>query len=130
MTYFLHYVEQRTVEPKNVEYRMSKGGFALLSLFYKIGRIPSFDIRRSLFDIRYSLFQSFSFDQTGLFLYNRQNSFNLQSSFFILQFYWRHRLDKRLQPRLHLGIRIHPRVVLIGFDNNARLAGQFSQITL
>ncbi len=44
---------------------MSKGGFALLSLFYKIdrsaqkltaGRIHSFDIRRSTFVIRFSLF--------------------------------------------------------------------------
>ena len=38
---------------------------ASLSHFYKIGRIPYFDIRYSLFDIRYSLFQSFFSDQTG-----------------------------------------------------------------
>ena len=36
-------------------------------IFYKIDRIPYFDIRYSLFDIRYSLFQSFFFDQTGHF---------------------------------------------------------------
>ncbi|CAB1082911.1 hypothetical protein D1AOALGA4SA_10502 [Olavius algarvensis Delta 1 endosymbiont] len=30
--------------------------------FYKIDRIHSFDIRHSLFDIRYSFFQSFFFD--------------------------------------------------------------------
>jgi hypothetical protein len=35
---------------------MSKGGIAALGLFYKIDRIPSFDIRYSAFDIRYSLF--------------------------------------------------------------------------
>jgi hypothetical protein len=35
------------------------------SFFYKIDRIPYFDIRYSLFDIRYSLFQSFYSDQTG-----------------------------------------------------------------
>ena len=37
---------------------MSKGGFASLSHFYEIDRIP-------YFDIRYSLFQSFFSDQTG-----------------------------------------------------------------
>ena len=61
---------------------MSKGGFALRGvgirtptsrrlrsvIFYKIDRIPYFDIRYSLFDIRYSLFQSFFLDQTGRFL--------------------------------------------------------------
>ena len=66
--------------------RMSKGGFALLCLYFKIdrstlrlttGRIHSFDIRHSAvlrfsfqyipskFIIRNSLFQSFFFDQTG-----------------------------------------------------------------
>jgi hypothetical protein len=44
---------------------MSKGGFALLNLFYKADRMPSFDIRYSLFDIR---FLSFFFDQTGWLL--------------------------------------------------------------
>jgi hypothetical protein len=43
---------------------MSKGGFALLSLFLKIDRIHPFDppaAEHSLFDIRYSLFRvSFS----------------------------------------------------------------------
>ncbi|CAB1083687.1 hypothetical protein D1AOALGA4SA_11229 [Olavius algarvensis Delta 1 endosymbiont] len=38
---------------------MSKRGIALLSLFNKIDRIHSFDIRYSLFDIRYSPLHSF-----------------------------------------------------------------------
>ncbi|CAB1069980.1 hypothetical protein D1AOALGA4SA_811 [Olavius algarvensis Delta 1 endosymbiont] len=38
---------------------MSKVGIALHSLFNKIDRIHSFDIRCSLFDIRYSPFCSF-----------------------------------------------------------------------
>jgi len=58
----LHQVKS---EPQNIEYRISKGGFASLSHFYKIDRIPYFDIRYSLFDIRYSLFQSFFSNQTG-----------------------------------------------------------------
>jgi len=49
----LHKVKKRTAEPKNIEYRMSKGGIAALGLFYKIDRIPSFDIRYSVFDIRF-----------------------------------------------------------------------------
>jgi hypothetical protein len=62
----LHKFKQRTAEPKNIECRMSKDGIAALShFFYKIDSIHPFDIRHSLFDIRYSLFQSFSFDQTG-----------------------------------------------------------------
>jgi hypothetical protein len=36
--------------------RISKDGFALLSLFYKIDRLHSLDIRYSVFDIRYSFF--------------------------------------------------------------------------
>ena len=48
--------------------RMSKGGIAPLSHLYKIDRIPYFVIRHSLFDIRYSLFQSFFIDLTGRFL--------------------------------------------------------------
>ena len=36
---------------------MSKCGFALLSLFNEIDRMPYFDIQNSLFDIRYSLFK-------------------------------------------------------------------------
>jgi hypothetical protein len=52
-------------EPQNIEYRMSKGGFASLSLF-KIGRSTQklttgrihysmFDVGRSMFDVRCSL---------------------------------------------------------------------------
>jgi len=43
------------IEPQNsriMNRRISKGGFATLSLFYKKDRIPSFDIRSALFDIR------------------------------------------------------------------------------
>ena len=39
---------ERNSEPQNsriTNRRISKGGFATLSLFYKIDRIPSFDIR-------------------------------------------------------------------------------------
>jgi hypothetical protein len=43
--------------------RMSKDGFALLSLLYKIDRIPSFDIHYSTFDIRFLGVSIF--DQTG-----------------------------------------------------------------
>jgi len=46
---------------------LQAGGEASLSHFLKIDRIPYFDIPYSLFDIRYSLFQSFFFDQTGRF---------------------------------------------------------------
>jgi hypothetical protein len=60
------WVEQRTAEYRISNRRMPKGGIALLSLF-KIDRIHYFDIRNSLFDIRYSLFQSFFFDQRGCF---------------------------------------------------------------
>ncbi|CAB1083697.1 hypothetical protein D1AOALGA4SA_11239 [Olavius algarvensis Delta 1 endosymbiont] len=42
----------------NVECRMTNDGIASLNQF-KIDRIHSFDIRHSLFNIRYSLFQSF-----------------------------------------------------------------------
>jgi len=38
------------------------------SVFYKIDRILYFEIRCSLFDIRFSLFQSFFFDLTGRFI--------------------------------------------------------------
>jgi len=34
---------------------------SLGSFFFKIDRMPPFDIRHSLFDIRYSLFQEFLF---------------------------------------------------------------------
>ena len=58
-------LHQVKCEPQNIEYRMSKGGFALRGvgvrtptsrrlrsvIFYKIDRIPYFDIRYSLFDI-------------------------------------------------------------------------------
>jgi hypothetical protein len=58
----LHKVKKRTAEPKNIECRMSKDGIASLSHFFKIdrstqklttGRIHSFDIRHSSFDIRF-----------------------------------------------------------------------------
>jgi hypothetical protein len=42
---------------------MSKGGFAVLSLFNKTDRIPPFDIQYSLFDIRF--FKVSIIDQTG-----------------------------------------------------------------
>jgi hypothetical protein len=32
----LHKVKKRTAEPQNIEYRMSKGGFAPLSLMEKV----------------------------------------------------------------------------------------------
>jgi hypothetical protein len=41
----------------NDDGRMTKDGIATLSHFYKIDRMPYFDIRNSLFDIRYSLFK-------------------------------------------------------------------------
>jgi hypothetical protein len=40
---------------------------SLREIFFKIDRIHPFDIRHSLIDIRYSLFQSFFSDQTGRF---------------------------------------------------------------
>ncbi len=54
-------------EPQNIEYRTAecRRVESLRSVFFKIDRIPYFDIRYSLFDIRYSLFQSFFSDQTG-----------------------------------------------------------------
>jgi hypothetical protein len=61
----LHEFKQRTAEPQNIEYRISnvEGRFRFAqSFFYKIDRIRSFDIHYSIFDIRYSLFQSFFFD--------------------------------------------------------------------
>jgi len=47
--------------------RISKVGFATLRLFHKKDRIPSFDIRYSIFIIRYSLFKVAFIDQTGRF---------------------------------------------------------------
>jgi len=72
-------VKKRTAEPQNIEYRMSKGGFASLSHFFikktvrqkklTTSRIHSFDTcppeEDSTFSIRYSLFQSFFLDLTG-----------------------------------------------------------------
>jgi hypothetical protein len=55
------YMNSLKSEPQNIEYRMSKGGFASLSLFYKIDRIH-------YFDIRHSLFYRFYFDLTGRIL--------------------------------------------------------------
>jgi len=47
-------LEQRTAEPQNIKCRMSKDGIASLFLFFvKIDRIPYFEIRYSLFDIRF-----------------------------------------------------------------------------
>jgi hypothetical protein len=48
-------------------------------IFYKIDRIPYFDIRYSLFDIRYSLFQSFFLDQTGRFSGQRRRLYETSS---------------------------------------------------
>jgi hypothetical protein len=46
---------------------MMKCGIAAINLFLKNNndKIPYFEIHFSLFDIRYSLFQSFFFDLTG-----------------------------------------------------------------
>jgi hypothetical protein len=57
----------RNSEPQNFEYRTAefRRVESLYSVFFKIDRIYYFDIRHSLFDIRYSLLQSFFFDQTG-----------------------------------------------------------------
>ena len=52
-------------EPQNIEYRTAEFQrvVSLCSFFfYKTDRIHSFDIRHSLFDIRYSPFESFFFD--------------------------------------------------------------------
>jgi hypothetical protein len=48
------YTEKRTAEPQNIEYRMSKGGILSIVLKRQSAAIPSFDIRYSLFVIRYS----------------------------------------------------------------------------
>jgi hypothetical protein len=55
------------IEPQNIE----GWNRCAQSFFYKIDRIPYFDIRYSLFDIRHSLFQSFFFDLTGRFFGQR-----------------------------------------------------------
>ncbi|CAB1080592.1 hypothetical protein D1AOALGA4SA_8272 [Olavius algarvensis Delta 1 endosymbiont] len=48
-------------EPQNIEYRTAecRRVESLRSAFFKIDRIHYFDIRHSLFDIRYSLLKSF-----------------------------------------------------------------------
>ncbi|CAB1084359.1 hypothetical protein D1AOALGA4SA_11884 [Olavius algarvensis Delta 1 endosymbiont] len=57
----------------NKKFRMMKCGIAALSLFKKnIDRIPYFDIHYSLFDIRYSLLNSFYFDWTGRLFWDRR----------------------------------------------------------
>jgi hypothetical protein len=62
----LHEFKKRTAEPQNIEYRMSKGGIASLSHFYKIDRIHYFDIRHLSagggFIIRYLQSASGGFD--------------------------------------------------------------------
>jgi len=63
-------LKKRIVEFRISHRRISKGGIASLYLYLiKIDRrIPYFDpppAEHSLFDIRYSLFQSFYSDQTG-----------------------------------------------------------------
>jgi len=50
------------IEPQNVEV-----WFRFAQSFFKMDRIHYFDIRHLLFDIRYSLFQSFISNQTGRF---------------------------------------------------------------
>ena len=56
-------------EPQNIEYRTAecRRMESLCSVFFKIDRIHYFEIRHSTFIIRYSLFQSFFYDQTGCF---------------------------------------------------------------
>jgi len=56
-------------EPQNIEYRTAecRSMESLRSIFFKTDRIHYFDIRHSLFDIRYPLFQSFFFDQISHF---------------------------------------------------------------
>jgi hypothetical protein len=46
-------VEQRTAEPQNNEPQNVEGWIRFAQSFYKIDRIHSFDIRHSLFDIRF-----------------------------------------------------------------------------
>jgi hypothetical protein len=46
-------MEQRTAEQQNNEQQNFEGWFRYAQSFYKTDRIPSFDIRYSLFDIRY-----------------------------------------------------------------------------
>jgi len=59
----LIWCKQRTAEYRMSNRRMSKDGFATLFLFLaKIDRIPYFDIRHSIFIIRYSLWWRLFFD--------------------------------------------------------------------
>ena len=77
----LRFIYFKTSKPQNIEYRTAacdelsrvecRRVESLCSVFFKIdrsthklttGRIHYFDIRHSLFDIRYSLYQSFFFD--------------------------------------------------------------------
>jgi len=69
----LQEVKKRTAEPQNIEYANVEGWIRFAqSFFYEIDRIHSFDIRHSLFDIRYSLLKVSIFDQTGRFSGQRQ----------------------------------------------------------
>ena len=70
-------VKKRTAEPQNVEYRMSKGGCASLGRFLKKDRMHSFDIRHSLFDIRFFKV-SFSI-KLAAFFGQRQRSYETTS---------------------------------------------------
>jgi len=47
--------KKKTAEYRISNRKISKEGFALLSHFIKKDRIPSFDLRYSIFSIRYSL---------------------------------------------------------------------------
>jgi hypothetical protein len=64
--------EQRTAEYRISNRRISKDGFAALSLF--LNR-QNTSLRHSIFIIRYSLFQSFFYDQTGRFVGQRRRSY-------------------------------------------------------
>jgi hypothetical protein len=53
---YMKRVKQRTAEPQNIEYRMSKGGIASLNHFLiKLTEYinSTFDIQNSIFDIRF-----------------------------------------------------------------------------
>ena len=52
-------------EPQNRRISNVEVWFRFAQSLNKIDRMPYFDIRNSVFDIRYSLFQSFFLDQTG-----------------------------------------------------------------
>ena len=57
-------LEQRTAESWRLE--------SLRPIFFKIDKIHSFDVRRSMLDVRCSTFISFFFDQTGRFFGQRR----------------------------------------------------------